>query len=156
MFNVETKSQLARLMANENIKVEHRQVRTASFHLEERILVCPIWKDMSGYMYDLLMGHEIGHALYTPEQGWHNSVEENKQNKAFKGFLNVIEDARIEKMVKRKYAGMARCFAAGYKELYERDLFGVKKLPDVNKLNLIDRINLHFKLGAHEIGRAHV
>ena len=144
-----SKSILAKLLASENISVVHRQTPTAAFDLKGRTLILPMWNDMDGDLYDLLVGHEIGHALYTPEQGWHNSVEENKKNKAFKGFLNVIEDARIEKMVKRKYAGMARCFAAGYKELYERDLFGVKKLPDVNKLNLIDRINLHFKLGAH-------
>jgi hypothetical protein len=105
---------------------------------------------MDGDLYDLLVGHEIGHALYTPEQGWHDAVTQNNK-KSFKGFLNVIEDARIEKLAKRKYPGLGKSFAAGYKELYERDLFGIKKLPDVNKLNLIDRINIRFKVGAHVI-----
>jgi hypothetical protein len=29
---------------------------------------------MSGELYDLLMGHEVGHALYTPVEGWHDAV----------------------------------------------------------------------------------
>lgn len=145
-----SKSLLAKLLASENITVVHRNVSTASFDLKNRALTLPIWNDMDGDLYDLLVGHEIGHALYTPEQGWHDAVTQNKK-KSFKGFLNVIEDARIEKLAKRKYPGLGKSFAAGYKELYERDLFGIKKLPDVNKLNLIDRINIRFKVGAHVI-----
>ena len=146
-----SKSILAKLLAGENISVVHQQTPIAAFDLKARTLILPMWNDMDGDLYDLLVGHEVGHALYTPEQGWHNSIQENKDNKSFKGFLNVIEDARIEKMIKRKYAGLPRSFAAGYKELYERDMFGIKKLPDVNKLNLIDRINIYFKVGSHVI-----
>lgn len=146
MFNVETKSQLARLMANENIKVEHRNVHTASFHLEQRILTCPIWKDMSGYMYDLLMGHEIGHATETPIEGWHDAVVTDPR-KNFKHFLNVVEDARIEKKIKRRYPGLRQSFVKAYDELVERDFFGIKK-RDIQTAFLIDRINLHFKLGS--------
>jgi hypothetical protein len=145
-----SKSLLAKLLASENITVTHQKVKTAAFDLKNRTLILPIWNDMDGDLYDLLVGHEIGHALYTPEMGWHDAVNQNNK-KAFKGFLNVIEDARIEKLAKRKYPGLGKSFAAGYKELYERDLFGIKKLPDVNKLNLIDRINIRFKVGAHVI-----
>lgn len=147
MFNVETKSQLARLMANENIKVEHRSVRTASFHLETRTLVCPIWKDMSGHLYDLLLGHEVGHATETPTEGWHDAVVTDPR-KNFKHFLNVVEDARIEKKIKRRYPGLRQSFVKAYNELIERDFFGIKK-HDIQKSFLIDRINLHFKLGSN-------
>lgn len=96
------------------------------------------------------MGHEVGHALNTPEAGWHNAIhdESGKPLGKFKGFLNVIEDARIEKLVKRKFPGLAKSFAAAYKGLYERDFFGIKNI-DANKLNLIDRINIRYKIGAH-------
>jgi len=98
-----TKSLLAKLMASENITVSHQSVQTAYFDLNSRTLVCPIWQDMDGDMYDLLMGHEVGHALETPKQGWHDAlVDENGQrvSKKFKDFLNVLEDARIEKKIK--------------------------------------------------------
>lgn len=145
---IQSKSVLARLMAAENINVQHGNVPTAYFDLANRTLMLPRWKDMDGYMYDLLCGHEVGHALDTPSEGWHHNV---KTNPALKSFLNVIEDARIEKRIKRKFPGLAASFATAYRELYERDFFGIKKIEDLNELNLIDRINLHFKLGMHVI-----
>ncbi len=148
--NLQTsKGILAKLLAAENITVSHQQVKTAYFDLKNRTMVLPIWKDMDGDLYDLLTGHEVGHALNTPEQGWHDQVATS--NKKYKDFLNVIEDARIEKLVKRKFPGLAKSFSRAYGSLYERDFFGVKKLDSLNKLNLIDRINLRFKLGAHVV-----
>jgi len=145
-----SKSLLAKLLAAENITVSHQQTKTAYFDLKSRTLVCPVWKDMDGHLYDLLMGHEVGHALNTPQAGWHSAIhdENGKPLGKFKDFLNVIEDARIERQVKRKFPGLSKSFAEAYKGLYERDFFGVKNV-DVNKLNLIDRINLRYKMGAH-------
>ena len=145
-----SKSLLAKLLAAENITVSHQQTKTAYFDLKSRTLVCPVWKDMDGHLYDLLMGHEVGHALNTPQAGWHSAIHDENGNRLgrFKDFLNVIEDARIEKQVKRKFPGLAKSFAAAYKDLYDRDFFGIKNV-DANKLNLIDRINLRYKLGAH-------
>jgi hypothetical protein len=97
--NLQTsKSILAKLLASENITVSHQNVKTAYFDLKNRTMVLPVWKDMDGDLYDLLTGHEVGHALNTPQQGWHNEVAATE--KKFKDFLNVIEDARIEKLVK--------------------------------------------------------
>lgn len=155
MFTVQTKSMLAKLMATENIRVEHRNTKTACFNLKTRVLTCPSWKDMSGDLYDLLMGHEISHALRTPMEGWHNSViyaGGNKkaspaEQKAFKHFLNVVEDARIEKLVKRQYPGLRRPMIQGYKELMARDFFGISAISDFNSLYLIDKLNLSAKCG---------
>ena len=143
--NTQTKSQLAKLMATENILVEHAKVSTASFNLKTRKLLCPIWKDMSGDLYDLLMGHEVGHALETPLEGWHDSL--CKEGKKFKSFLNVIEDARIEKKIKRRYPGLRSSFVKAYTELLKKDFFGING-KDINRLFLIDRINLYFKCGS--------
>lgn len=147
------KSQLAKLMASENITVRHRNIRTAYFDLQKRVLHCPIWKDMDSNVYDLLMGHEISHALNTPLEGWHDTIVgdlEGKRRPKIKSFLNVVEDARIEKLIKRKYPGLRRPFADAYKVLHDKDIFKVSKCNgDYSKLRLIDRINLFFKVGAH-------
>lgn len=142
MFTVESKSQLAKLMASENLRVVHQKIQTASFDVKNRVLYCPIWKDMSGELYDLLMGHEVGHALYTPAEGWHDALCEKGKN--FKGFLNVVEDARIEKKIKRKYPGIKKSFVAAYQNLIERDFFGISK-RDLNKIPFIDKVNLYTK-----------
>jgi hypothetical protein len=147
----EAKSQLARLMANENITVEHRAVRTASFDVENRLLVLPIWKDMTGNIYDTLVGHEVGHALDTPPSVdvLKNAIQsiDAKNPRGSKMFLNVIEDGRIEKLVRRRYPGMRRSFSLGYKELLDRNFFGTAG-RSIKSYSLIDRINLHLKLGS--------
>ena len=82
----EQKSILAKLMASENITVRHAKVPTAGFDPKSRTLVLPILKEMEGEVYDLFVCHEVGHALYTPAQGWHKAVSEYGPN--YKGFLN--------------------------------------------------------------------
>lgn len=143
-FTVEQKSQLAKLLATENLTIEHKKIPTASFDPKNRVLNCPIWQDMSGSLYDLLMGHEVGHALYTPAEGWHDAVSGRGSN--FKGFLNVVEDARIEKKIRRKYPGLRNSFTKGYQSLIDRDFFDVKD-RNLNELSFIDRVNIHTKLG---------
>lgn len=144
---IEAKSNLARLMATENLVVEERNVETASFDIKSRILTVPILNgNLSPYLYDLLLGHEVGHALETPAQGWHDSIFDHKVNKSI---LNVCEDVRIEKKIKRKFPGLKLSFVRGYNELMDMDFFGVKD-TDLNDLNFIDRVNLHTKGGASQ------
>jgi len=144
-----TKSLLAKLLASENLTVEHGNYPTASMDVKNRVLRLPIWKEMSGSLYDLMVLHEVGHALYTPEDGWHASAS-NKGN-GYKSFLNVVEDARIERKIKDKYPGGRRSFTEGYLDLIKKDFFGLSGV-ELEELNLIDRINLHFKGGTlHDI-----
>jgi hypothetical protein len=143
-YTVESKNQLAKLLATENLTIEHKVVSTASFDIKNRVLTCPIWKDMTSDIYDLMMGHEVGHALNTPLDGWHDSVSTKGKN--YKHFLNVVEDARIEKKMKRKYPGLKRSFVSAYKKLLDDDFFGVGR-HFINELSLIDKINIHFKCG---------
>ena len=60
----EIKSQLAKLLATEDLVVEHKQVETASFNVETRVLILPLWEKASNSVYDMLVGHEVGHALF--------------------------------------------------------------------------------------------
>ena len=144
MENRNAKSLLAKLMAAEDINVEYSEKAvTASFDTERRTLRMPVFKDISDASTDLFLGHEVGHALYTP-QG--EIIEVMKKGDMYKGFVNVVEDARIEKMIQNKFPGLRRCFFDGYSELMERDFFGTNG-KDVNEYNFIDRLNLHFKVG---------
>jgi len=141
----ETKSMLAKLLATENIMVEHGNYRTAAFDPQKRTLYLPIFKWMDGDVYDLLVLHEVSHALHTPADGWHSTGCD--KGKGYKSFLNVTEDARIEKKIKRRYPGASKAMTLGYRELMRQDFFGIEH-TDIEKLPLIDRINLHTKGGA--------
>ena len=141
---LESKSLLAKLMATENLVVEQRAVATASFDVKNRILTLPVLdKNISGALYDLFTGHEVGHALYTPMDGMLKARKEN----VIRDVTNVVEDSRIERKIKHKYPGLKNSFVKAYGELMDRDFFGIKG-TDINKMNFLDRINLHCKGGA--------
>ena len=135
----EIKSQLAKLLATEDIIVEHKDVETAQFNVHTRELLLPLWDRASEDVYDMLVGHEVGHALFTPDEEPPKDIPHT--------FINVCEDARIEKLMKRKYLGIAKSFKKGYTELHEKDFFDLDG-EDITKFNLADRANLHFKIGS--------
>ena len=143
--NIEIKGNLARLLATENLIVEHKQVETAMFDVDRRVLTLPMWQKASNQVYDMLVAHEVGHALFTPFREWNF---EEKYKDVPPDYVNVVEDARIERLMKNKFAGLSRDFYAAYHELNSDDFFCVKD-TDINRMKLIDKINLYFKIGAY-------
>jgi hypothetical protein len=143
----QSKEYLARLLANENINiVRDSSASTAWFNLKDRTMTLPTWKTTED-VYDLLTLHEISHALHTPEAGWHDAITVDDLPKSY---LNILEDARIERLITSRYAGANRVMRDGYAKMNEQDIFGlVKHNLVVADLPLIDRINLHYKLGNH-------
>ena len=141
----EAKSNLSRLMSEENLLVEQRSgVQSAFFDTKNRLLVVPEFKEeVSSNVIDLMLSHEVGHALYTPADKWSEAISEGKINKSI---LNCVEDARIEKKIKLKYPGLRKIYHFGYSELMRNDFFGTSTL-DIETLNLADKINLQFKVG---------
>jgi len=140
---VQSKSILAKLMATENLIVEQRKTRTASFDVASRVLTVPILDDnIAPELYDLFMGHEVGHALFTPPE----LLEQCQDQELTFSVMNVIEDARIERKMKAKYPGLKQPFIIGYKDLIDRNFFNTENI-DLGQLNFIDRANMYFKLG---------
>ena len=139
---MKNKSTLAKLLAEEDIFVVHKKMDTAYFNPKSRELGLPIWKDeeMTKDIYDLMVCHEIAHALWTPL----DMLEAARVRNINHSFVNIVEDARIERMVQDRYPGSVAVFNRGYRDLTAKDFFGIAD-KDVSELNLIDRINLFFK-----------
>jgi len=156
------KSGLAKLLATENITVQHNMgAATASFNTETRTVTLPVWKDISTDLYDMLVVHEVGHALYTPATEWLNTIKElsEKHNpkpgdksmldrtaRSIHSFVNIIEDVRIDIKQRKRYPGAKRNYVIGYKELFERDFFGLKDRPIASE-SFINRLNVYSKAG---------
>jgi hypothetical protein len=136
----EIRGTLARLLATEDLIVEHKKVDTACFNVHTRCLTLPLWEKASDSVYNMLVLHEISHSLWTPNIDW------SKNHKIPQQFINVCEDVRVEKLCKRKYPGSPKSFYAGYKELAEQDFFLIDD-TDLETYNLADRVNLYFKIG---------
>jgi len=138
--NIESKSQLAKLFATENLSVEHNNVKTASFDLENRIVTLPIFKKPSGDVYDMLTAHECSHALHTPLKAW-SKLEDPK----YRAYVNVIEDTRIDKLIQKKYPGIVKNYINAFDVLMKQNFFGLKDKNVNTDLMLIDKINMYYK-----------
>jgi hypothetical protein len=139
-------SSLPKLLAKENISIRHGNYQTPWFDIKNRVLGLPLWKDMGKDVYDLFVGHEVGHALETPYEGWHDSPE--KLVGCPRSYINVVEDARIERKVKSRYPGLVGPFSRAYAKLFDDNFFGTDDI-DMSSLRIIDKINLQAKVGAH-------
>ena len=139
-INLDVKSNLAKLLATENITIQHNNVKTASFDVKNRVLTLPIFKQKSGDVYDMLIAHECAHALWTPYEEW-KGIDDDE----LRSYVNVLEDTRIDKLIQAKYPGVVRNYQNGFDLLEKQNFFGIGG-KDINKdLMIIDKINLRSK-----------
>lgn len=134
-----SKDILARLLAGEDITVLRDAVSTASFDIKNRVLRLPVWNDMSPEVEDLLIAHEVSHAKYTfPEYFIRKDLTGLKHT-----VMNIVEDNRIERLIKRDFPVYKTIFTQAYKELYDKKFFGE------SSSNILDKINLYSKVGTY-------
>jgi len=139
-LNLEVKSNLAKLLATENITIQHNKVKTASFDVKNRVLTLPLFKQKSGDVYDMLIAHECAHALWTPYEQWVGI-----DNAELRSYVNVLEDCRIDLLIQAKYPGVVYNYKNGFDILEKQNFFGISG-RDINKeFMIIDKINLRSK-----------
>jgi len=140
----ETKRGLAKLLARENITVTHAHVPTAMFNIETRELVLPKFDKVTVDQYDLLIGHEVGHAKHSQDL---QVLKDCIEFPGLKTYVNVLEDTRIERLMKAEYPGLRGSFRRGYADFATfGPLFQLEQ--PVEAYSFIDRINLQYKIGA--------
>ena len=140
-INLDTKSILAKLIATENIQVQHNKVKTASFDTKHRVLTLPIFKMPKGDVYDMLIAHECAHALHTPTDGWAKIASDN----SLRSYVNVLEDCRIDRIIQKQYPGVVKNYLNGFDILEKQNFFGTHGKDLNTELMLIDKINLYYK-----------
>ena len=139
-LNLDSKSQLAKLLATENITVQHNNVATASFDVANRVLTLPIFKIKNKNVYDMLVGHECGHALWTTCDDWSEIGSDDKLRMA----VNILEDTRIDKMIQSKFPGIISDYEKGFKVLNDSNFYGMQD-HDINTLSFLDKVNMRSK-----------
>ena len=118
---LQTRGMLAKLLATENLVVEHdNTAKTASFDTENRVLKLPVLNTENENVYNMFCAHEVGHALQTP-QYWKNDVPDDVPF----DFVNVVEDVRIEKFIQNKFPGLRVDFSKGYDFLNVSNFFDI-------------------------------
>ncbi len=143
------KDTLARILARENIHIKHSNKGQLAFNPKTRLLTLPVYEDgLSEDTYDMLIGTSAAQVLYGPstQELVDNALPKiSKNTKQAKKVLNVMESIRTEKLVRGRYPGLSRIFSNAYKEILQTLKLSNTKMDE---LNILDRLNLSFKMGA--------
>ena len=139
----EHQKQLAKLLAKENIRVRMGNYPTAFFDVKNRVLGLPAWNIDNKAVSDLLVGHEVGHAHWTPEDGIAQYHDRFGKQAPF-DIANVVEDIRIERKILSLFPGLVSSFTKGYGYLLEKDFFKLEG-QNINELSFLDRLNIKGK-----------
>ena len=148
---ISVSSGFAKLLATEDITVlVDSAAPTACFDVESRTLTMPVWPNMSEKLCDMLVGHEVSHALNTTDDDLPATVarlasDAGVPEQIAMMALNVVEDVRIDRLIQRRYPGLRRDYAAGYPEMREMNLFEVSEDENLDERSFLDRLNLHAK-----------
>lgn len=139
---------LARLLAVEKLTVIDGGCTTSSIDLENRVINVVRFEDDSPLTCKEVritcIAHEVGHAIFTPLSLLHKHVDEKYPN--LFPYINLVEDIRIENLIKGRYRGIHTLMKAGRKIMFENGYYGAQSLSNVNSLPIFDKILLYTKI----------
>lgn len=130
-----------------NVVIEHKQ--TASWCPETRTLSLPQYsEELPKAVTDTFLLHECAHVRKTTTKYFDNikrmMQEVGCNHGTASAYMNVLEDVRIERIIKTVYRQAAVIMRQGYEDLVNSSFF---EPGDTDDLCLIDRINLYYKFG---------
>lgn len=140
---------VAKLLATENLKIIDGGTKVSYIDIAKREIHVVKFKNNSELNLPEVrltsLAHEVGHALFTPIDLLHQKIDENYPNLA--PFINIVEDVRIERLIKNRYAGLHRIMNKGRKIMYDNGVFGEDAINNPNGLEYINKFILAFKVG---------
>lgn len=139
----------ASLLAEKQMNiVRSATAKTASIDLRTGSITIPFFSVEDKDMFLLFLSHEVSHALHTPIDWYAQHNREDNSSKQSERLLNIctniVEDIRIEKLIRRKFPGFVDVYNRAYYKLLGMDFFSINRWED---FKIHDRINAHGKLG---------
>lgn len=143
---------------NNKISISYADVTTASINIETKAIILPNYVLDDEDLFILMGSHEVSHALHTPFEFYlsHNNKSKNGRtmvgdlelNQTLHMCINIVEDIRIERLIRNKFPGFVSVYKRAYKTLISRyDGFKVTE-ETWPKLELHNRLNIAAKAGS--------
>lgn len=132
------------LLAEENLTVVRRNVSTASINVQTRVITIPNYAVTDKDVFLVMGSHEVSHALNTPREWAHDEIGKIR-NGEMRDCINIVEDIRIEKLIRNKFPGFVGVYQRGYRKLMQTEHFSTDMW---DLFNICDRVNAKAKLGS--------
>ncbi len=132
------------LLAEENLTVVRRNVSTASINMHTRVITIPNYAVTDKDVFLVMGSHEVSHALNTPREWAHDEVGKIR-NGEMRDCINIVEDIRIENLIRNKFPGFVGVYQRGYRKLMRTEHFSTDMW---DLFNICDRVNAKAKLGS--------
>ena len=132
------------LLAEENLTVVRASVTTASINMHTRVITIPNYAVTDKDVFLVMGSHEVSHALNTPREWAHDEVGKIR-NGEMRDCINIVEDIRIEKLIRNKFPGFVGVYQRGYRKLMQTEHFSTDMW---DSFNICDRVNAKAKLGS--------
>jgi hypothetical protein len=129
------------LSSKESILKIDKNAHTAGVDLTSNVIIIPEYMvNRNDNMSRFIIAHECSHIIHTPVDKWEKIT---KESKVLTHIVNVIEDSRIDRLVKLKYPGIRYDYIKGIKYLKdETQFFGKREDYD----SIVDKLNYHLKV----------
>ena len=145
---------LAKLMAKENITIVDGGVSTSMIDLDNRIIYVVTFKPSSPLNCKEVrvtsLAHEVGHALFTPASLMHEAIKDKMPN--LSQYVNLVEDIRIEKLIKNQYKGLHKTMQAGRKIMLDNNFYGLSAKLTPNEMEFCNKLIVYTKVGKENSG----
>lgn len=144
------------ITSNHKIDIIYADVPTASMNIETGNITLPNYVMNDRDIYIMMGSHEVSHVLHTPRDFYdkHNKSQSGnimigsvELTPLFFFCINIVEDIRIEKIIRRKYPGFVEIYNRASKKILD-GLFEVTE-EKWNKLTIADKINVKAKCTNH-------
>ena len=145
---------LAKLMAKENITIVDGGVSTSMIDLDNRIIYVVTFKPSRPLNCKEVrvtsLAHEVGHALFTPASLMHEAIKDKMPN--LSQYVNLVEDIRIEKLIKNQYKGLHKTMQAGRKIMLDNNFYGLSAKLTPNEMEFCNKLIVYTKVGKENSG----
>ena len=144
------------ITSNHKIDINYADVPTAYMNIETGNITLPKYVMNDRDIYITMGSHEVSHVLHTPRDFYdkHNKSQSGnimigsvELTPLFFFCINIVEDIRIEKIIRRKYPGFVEIYNRASKKILD-GLFEVTE-EKWNKLTIADKINIKAKCTNH-------
>ena len=139
---------------NERLTITYHDDTSAYMNMDTMEIRLPNYITKDRDIYLMMGSHEVSHCLHTPRD-FYKQHDKNKSdkiagikiNRKFHSCINIVEDIRIEKLIRNKFPGFVATYQRAYEKLIKTNPHFQLTQKDWDNSDIANKVNIKAKLG---------